>query len=81
MDCLYLQPAYRGRGIGWEMMRAVARQAHELGCAFIEWQTPAWNETAARFYANLGATRSEKIRFRWNLRRGNLQRIAPRFTT
>ena len=66
MDCLYLQPAYRGRGIGWEMMRAVARQARDLGCAFIEWQTPVWNESGARFYRKLGAAGNEKTRFRWS---------------
>lgn len=68
MDCLYLSPAYRSCGIGTEMMRMIAWQAKELECETIEWQTPAWNASAARFYQKLGATGSEKMRFCWDRR-------------
>ena len=68
MDCLYLEPAYRNSGVGTEMMHRIARHAAALDCATVEWQTPAWNANAARFYQNLGATSSEKVRFRWDTR-------------
>lgn len=65
LDCLYIIPEFRGLGIGARMMQAVRRYATSLGCATVEWQTPAWNANAIRFYERLGAASSEKIRFRW----------------
>ena len=65
MDCLYVTPECRNAGIGEEMMRVVSRHADALGCATVEWQTPAWNADAARFYERLGAEATEKLRFAW----------------
>jgi GNAT superfamily N-acetyltransferase len=65
LDCLYVAPEYRNAGIGAEMMRIVSRHAGALGCTSVEWQTPAWNADAARFYARLGAEAAEKLRFAW----------------
>ena len=65
VDCLYLQPRFRGGGIGGDIMNRIAAHAALLGCAEIQWQTPAWNEGAIRFYDRLGATRVEKLRYRW----------------
>jgi GNAT superfamily N-acetyltransferase len=67
MDCLYLTPAYRNAGLGKEIMSVIARHADSLGCRAIEWQTPASNANAIRFYQKLGAIGSDKVRFRWNL--------------
>ncbi len=69
MDCLYLDPAYRNCGTGTEMMQMVAQQADALECTAVEWQTPAWNANAARFYQKLGATSCEKVRFCWDRRK------------
>jgi GNAT superfamily N-acetyltransferase len=66
MDCLYLAPAYRNAGLGKEIMSVIARHADTRGCRAIEWQTPAWNANAIRFYQKLGAIGSDKVRFRWN---------------
>jgi len=66
LDCLYVAPEFRGAGIGAEMMRVVSRHATALGCSTLEWQTPAWNTEAARFYRRLGAEGTEKLRFAWN---------------
>jgi len=63
LDCLYLRPAYRGRGLGRALMREVARRAVELGALEVQWQTPSWNADAVRFYDRLGAGRAEKLRF------------------
>jgi GNAT superfamily N-acetyltransferase len=65
MDCLFIDPRYRNAGVGTEMMGGIAQRAGALGCATLEWQTPAWNASAARFYARLGACASTKLRFCW----------------
>jgi GNAT superfamily N-acetyltransferase len=65
MDCLFIDPEYRNAGLGTEMMRVIARRAGALGCATLEWQTPAWNASALRFYERLGARASDKLRFCW----------------
>ncbi|MEU5275389.1 GNAT family N-acetyltransferase [Streptomyces asoensis] len=63
MDCLYLAPGNRGRGLGAQLVDAVTAQARSLGMAEVQWQTPAWNEGAIRFYARLGALGTDKRRF------------------
>lgn len=63
LDCLYLEPAARGLGLGGELVAAVAGHARALGCAQLQWQTPVWNADAIRFYDRLGATRLEKQRY------------------
>ncbi|WP_318209168.1 MULTISPECIES: GNAT family N-acetyltransferase [unclassified Streptomyces] len=63
MDCLYLTEASRGHGLGPLLMAAVRTEASRLGLAEIQWQTPAWNESAIRFYDRLGATSKEKHRY------------------
>ncbi|MFD9247589.1 GNAT family N-acetyltransferase [Streptomyces sp. NPDC059556] len=63
MDCLYLTEASRGHGLGPLLMAAVRAEAGRLGLAEIQWQTPAWNESAIRFYDRLGATSKEKHRY------------------
>lgn len=63
MDCLYLTETSRGHGLGPLLMAAVRAEASRLGLAEIQWQTPAWNESAIRFYGRLGATSREKHRY------------------
>jgi GNAT superfamily N-acetyltransferase len=65
VDCLYLEPAARGRGIGRSLMEAIARYAAAQKATHVEWQTPEWNESAARFYESLGARSTAKRRFTW----------------
>ena len=63
MDCLYLTSTARGHGLGPLLMDAVRAEARALGLTEIQWQTPAWNEGAIRFYDRLGATSKEKRRY------------------
>jgi ribosomal protein S18 acetylase RimI-like enzyme len=63
MDCLYLEPRARGLGIGRRLMAQIVRDAMARGCHLVQWQTPAFNTSAIRFYDRLGATRKDKVRF------------------
>jgi ribosomal protein S18 acetylase RimI-like enzyme len=49
-----LLPAYRGRGIGEQLMRQALSAARELGLSRIELSVRADNTRAARLYAKLG---------------------------
>ncbi|WP_266168742.1 GNAT family N-acetyltransferase [Dyella subtropica] len=63
MDCLYVREGWRGRAIGWRLWREVYDFARAHGCRNMQWQTPQWNEDAARFYRRLGASELSKRRF------------------
>jgi GNAT superfamily N-acetyltransferase len=63
MDCLYLRADHRGRRIGTALLDRVAALGASLGLPRIEWQTPAWNHAAARFYRRHGAAERAKLRF------------------
>ncbi|MDP2228296.1 MAG: GNAT family N-acetyltransferase [Moraxellaceae bacterium] len=67
MDCLYLQPDARGRGVGQELVSAGVLLARQLGLEHMEWHTPVSNEGAIRFYQRLGAEALEKVRFKWRI--------------
>jgi len=68
MDCLFVRDGRRNEGIGAALFAAVRRHALDGGYADIEWQTPAWNVAAARFYRRSGATDAGKLRFCLGLR-------------
>ncbi|WP_079152004.1 GNAT family N-acetyltransferase [Streptomyces sp. RTd22] len=63
MDCLFLRSGNRGQGLGPLLMDAVAARARDLGLTEVQWNTPAWNEGAVRFYERLGAQAKEKLRY------------------
>lgn len=68
MDCLFVRDGWRGEGIGAALLAAVACYARDRGCPEVQWQTPAWNEDAARFYRRIGAVEKPKRRFVLDLR-------------
>ena len=63
LDCLFLRPELRGRGLGRRVMTAIAYEAQRLGCALVQWQTPEFNRNAIAFYRRLGAREKAKLRF------------------
>ncbi|MGC0335596.1 N-acetyltransferase family protein [Streptomyces sp. SLBN-8D4] len=63
MDCLFLLPGHRGLGLGVLLMDAVTAEARALGLGEVQWQTPAWNDGAIRFYDRLGARARQKVRY------------------
>ncbi|MBP0460442.1 GNAT family N-acetyltransferase [Streptomyces montanisoli] len=63
MDCLYLRPEHRGAGLGRRLMAAVVSEGERLGLTQVQWNTPAWNDGAIRFYDRLGGTAAPKLRY------------------
>ena len=63
LDCLYLEPPYRGMRIGVKVFGDLRRIAQENECTRIQWQTPRFNERAIRFYNRMHAVGKEKMRF------------------
>jgi GNAT superfamily N-acetyltransferase len=55
LEDLFVQPAYRGRGIGRRLLSHLARLAVERRCKRIDWSVLDWNESAVRFYRSIGA--------------------------
>jgi GNAT superfamily N-acetyltransferase len=55
LDDLFVDPAFRGKGLGKALMAYVARIAVENRCARLEWIVLDWNTSAMEFYQRLGA--------------------------
>jgi GNAT superfamily N-acetyltransferase len=55
LEDLYVTPIMRGKGIGEDLLRHLARLALERDCARFEWSVLDWNESAIGFYKKLGA--------------------------
>lgn len=55
LEDLFVEPEYRGRGIGRTLLAHLAQLALERGCERLEWAVLDWNRPAWTFYASLGA--------------------------
>ena len=55
LEDLYVQPAFRGVGLGRALFARVAQIAVERNCPRLEWNVLDWNEPALGFYRALGA--------------------------
>ena len=71
LEDVYVRPQFRRRGLGSALLKAVAKIGAERGCGRFEWIALRWNETALKFYQNLGA----KVMDDWVLLRMNSQEI------
>ncbi|MFI4979454.1 MAG: GNAT family N-acetyltransferase [Nevskiales bacterium] len=72
---LYVDSGYRGRNIGEQLMRALARQARRLGCGRMRWDVLHGNHDAERFYQRLGGQR-EDYWVAWRMDRGGIDTLA-----
>lgn len=66
MDCLYLRAAYRGKGIGRQLIHALIGFARDRQCCEIQWQTPPDNHIGIAFYERIGARSKVKRRYVMN---------------
>ena len=65
LEDLYVDPAFRGSGIGGGLLRAVANVAVEKNCGRMEWSVLDWNIGAIKVYDAIGGKpQSEWIRYR-----------------
>jgi GNAT superfamily N-acetyltransferase len=47
---LYVDPAFRGKGLGRSLIEAVYAKADEAGCPAVYWMTQEFNHTARQLY-------------------------------
>ena len=55
LEDLFVRPEHRGRGIGRELLRHLARISEARGYSRMEWAVLDWNEPTIAFYRRLGA--------------------------
>lgn len=55
LEDLFVRPAARKHGVGFALLRALARLALERDCGRIDWSVLTWNELAISFYKQIGA--------------------------
>ena len=65
LEDLFVEEAWRGRGIGKLLLLGVVKLAHELGCKRVDWCVLDWNQKAIDFYESLGA----KVMKNWHITR------------
>lgn len=55
LEDLFVEPAYRSKGIGKAVLEYLANLAQQRGCARLSWAVLDWNQPAIQFYRKLGA--------------------------
>ena len=55
LEDLYVKPEARGKGLGFALLRYLAKLARERNCGRLEWSVLNWNEPSIQFYKKLGA--------------------------
>jgi GNAT superfamily N-acetyltransferase len=55
VEDVFVEPEYRGHGIGRALFAALAARAVAEKCGRMEWWVLDWNEPARRFYRAIGA--------------------------
>jgi GNAT superfamily N-acetyltransferase len=55
LEDLFVRPAARKHGVGFALLRTLARIAVERDCGRVDWSVLNWNELAINFYKQLGA--------------------------
>ena len=55
LEDLYVTPDLRGKGLGFVMLREVAKYAKDEDFARMDWQALKWNAPAVKFYESIGA--------------------------
>ncbi len=55
LEDLFVQPAFRGKGLGKSLILKIAALAMERDCGRFEWAVLDWNQPSIEFYKALGA--------------------------
>ncbi len=75
LEDLFVTPAARGRGLGRDLLSALAGICIERGYHRLEWWVLDWNEPAQQFYRSVGA-RAQDGWTVWRLDLAGVQRLA-----
>ena len=60
LEDVFVQPQFRGFGLGKKLLIEVARVARARNCGRLEWSVLDWNEPSIEFYKRLGAVPLEE---------------------
>lgn len=60
LEDLIVSEAYRGKGLGLALFKAVIQEAYDRSAGRMEWQVLDWNKPAIDFYKGLGASIDEE---------------------
>ena len=55
LEDLFVKPAYRGKGYGTLLIKALAEETLRIGGKRLEWSCLKWNEPSLKFYRSIGA--------------------------
>ncbi|MEA2762012.1 MAG: hypothetical protein QOD47_1296 [Gemmatimonadaceae bacterium] len=55
LEDLFVRPAARKSGVGFALLRALAKIAVDRDCGRVDWSVLNWNELAIDFYKQVGA--------------------------
>ena len=55
LEDLFVNPEFRGKGVGRALLRYLAKVAVDRNCGRLEWSVLDWNSPAIGFYKSLGA--------------------------
>jgi GNAT superfamily N-acetyltransferase len=56
LEDLFVEPRFRGHGIGKALLTRLAQLANQRHCGRVEWSVLDWNQPAIDFYRRMGAT-------------------------
>lgn len=62
LEDLFVEPEYRGQGIGKALLQRLARIGKQEDCGRMEWSVLTWNQPSIDFYHRLGAVTLEDWR-------------------
>jgi GNAT superfamily N-acetyltransferase len=80
LEDLFVDTAFRKRGVGTALLRHLAQLTLARGCARLEWSALDWNRLAINFYLKLGAAEMGAWRI-YRLSGQPLARVAGSTTT
>jgi GNAT superfamily N-acetyltransferase len=75
LEDLFVEPKFRGYGVGKALLLHLAKLTRERGGARLEWSVLNWNEPAIQFYKGLGAT-AQNAWTMYRLTGENLEKLA-----
>ncbi|HEX6626754.1 MAG TPA: GNAT family N-acetyltransferase [Gemmatimonadaceae bacterium] len=60
LEDLFVRPSARKHGVGFALLRELARIAVERNCGRVEWSVLNWNQLAIDFYKQIGARQMDE---------------------